>query len=72
MTKKSQKAKLPEDPILRELDAIKRLLIVSLAKAGASQKEVATALQIDPAALSRMIPWKQFQSNKQEMTSGDK
>ena len=63
MTKKSRRAKLPEDPLLKELDAIKRLLIVSLIKDGASQREVATALQIDPADLSRMIPWKQFQSN---------
>ncbi len=60
MAKQPAKSKLPEDPILRELDAIKRLLIVMLAKNGATQSEVATALNIDPAALSRMIPWKKF------------
>jgi hypothetical protein len=60
MAKKSKRAKLPDDPVLRELDAIKRLLIVALIKAGTPQKEVATALQIDPGDLSRMMPSKKF------------
>lgn len=62
MTTKPKRTKLPDNPLLRELDAIKRLLILTLIKEGASQSEVATALQIDPADLSRMMPWKKFKS----------
>jgi predicted transcriptional regulator len=46
----------PEDPTLKELDAIKRLLILLLVKAGAAQGEIAMALDVDQAAVSRMFP----------------
>ena len=58
--KEAKKAKKNGDPIVRELDAIKRLLILQLMKAGTSQGEIAKALGIDQAALSRMMPAKQF------------
>jgi hypothetical protein len=44
------------DPTLKELDAIKRLLILMLIKAGASQGEIAMALHTDQANVSRMFP----------------
>lgn len=53
MTKKS---KTIQDPTLRELDAIKRLLILILIKSGASQGEIAMALHTDQANVSRMFP----------------
>lgn len=45
-----------QDPTLKELDAIKRLLILMLIKAGASQGEIAMALHTDQANVSRMFP----------------
>jgi transcriptional regulator len=45
-----------QDPELKELDAIKRLLILMLIKAGASQGEIAMALHTDQANVSRMFP----------------
>ena len=50
------KKKATQDPVLKELDAIKRLLILSLIKAGASQREIAMALHTDQANVSRMFP----------------
>lgn len=53
----------PKDPnggVLQELTQIKRLLAVLLLKAGTTQSEVATALDMDPADLSRMLPARQF------------
>ena len=44
------------DPIVKELGAVKRLLALLLLKAGASQDEIALALQIDQADVSRMLP----------------
>ena len=47
---------LVNDPVVRELDAIKRLLALLLVKAGTEQKELATALGIDQSSVSRMLP----------------
>ena len=64
MTKKS---KTIQDPTLKELDAIKRLLILMLIKSGASQGEIAMALHTDQANVSRMFPArkvKRFEESK--------
>jgi transcriptional regulator len=45
-----------QDSTLKELDAIKQLLILALIKAGASQGEIAMALHTDQANVSRMFP----------------
>ena len=50
------KKKVPQDPMLKELDGIKRLLILFLIKSGASQGEIAMALHTDQANVSRMFP----------------
>ena len=55
MTQKKAK-KNSNDPVVRELDMIKRLLILQLMKAGTPQGEIAKALSVDQAALSRMMP----------------
>jgi predicted transcriptional regulator len=44
------------DPVLAELIAIKRLMVFSLLKSGASQKQIAAALGIDQSQVSRMFP----------------
>ncbi len=54
------KKKTVEDPIERQLDSIKRLLILFLMKSGTPQSEIAKALDVDAATLSRMMPAKQF------------
>jgi len=45
-----------QEPTLKELDGIKRLLILLLIKGGASQGEIAMALHTDQANVSRMFP----------------
>ena len=45
-----------QDPTLKELDSIKRLLILLLIKSGTPQGEVAAALQMDAGNFSRMFP----------------
>jgi hypothetical protein len=45
-----------QDPALKELGDIKRLLILLLLKGGASQGEVARALQMDQGNFSRAFP----------------
>jgi predicted transcriptional regulator len=50
------KANQPKkDPILIELDAIKRLLALALVKAGSPQGEIAMALDVDQSVVSRMF-----------------
>jgi transcriptional regulator len=45
-----------QDPTLKELDGIKRLLILLLIKGGASQDEIEMALHTDQANVSRIFP----------------
>ncbi len=46
------------DPVELQLDAIKRLLILFLMKSGTSQGEIAKALGVGQATVSRMMPAK--------------
>lgn len=50
----------PTDPVERELNAIKRLLVLLLLKAGANQSELALALKMDRGDVSRMLPARQI------------
>lgn len=52
---KKQRKKI-ENPLEQELNAIKRLLALLLLKAGASQDEIAMALDVDQSVVSRMFP----------------
>ncbi len=51
-----------EDPAIKELDTIKRLLTLLLLKAGLRQEEVAMALQVDQSVVSRMFPARKVKS----------
>ena len=51
---------VPHDPLVKELDGIKRLLMLLLIKAGASQAEIAIALDMDQGNLSRIMPAREF------------
>jgi len=44
------------DPLLEEITAIKRLLVLFLMKTGTSQEEISLALEIDRSTISRMLP----------------
>ncbi len=55
-----RKKKTIDDPIQAELDSIKRLLMLFLVKAGATQGEIGTALGISRMGVSRMFPAKQI------------
>mgnify|MGYP003392706472 CR=1 FL=1 len=43
---------------LEPLEEIKRLLVLALVSQGVKGKDIATALQVDPAIISRMISGK--------------
>jgi DNA-binding MarR family transcriptional regulator len=53
-----------QDPAVKELDNIKRLLILFLIKTGTPQGEIATALNVDQGNLSRMFPARKFKNFK--------
>jgi DNA-binding MarR family transcriptional regulator len=44
------------DATTSELTQIKRLLVLLLMKGGASQEEIALALQVDRSQVSRLLP----------------
>ncbi len=44
------------DPMVQELQAIKRLLILLLVKLGSDSKEVAGAMGVDGSVVRRMVP----------------
>ncbi len=50
--------------LLRELTAIKRLLILALANSGMTQSQIASALEVDRTNVSRMFPKGTFSSLK--------
>ena len=53
---KEEKRKMTGDLIEKELDSIKKLLVLLLLKAGATQDEVGAALGIDRSTISRWFP----------------
>jgi len=44
-----------EDPVLKELQDIKRLIIIALINGGLPQDKVATALGINQSTISRLL-----------------
>ncbi len=67
--KKGRKERNDTDPVITELDAIKRLLTLLLIKAGTRQGEIAMALGVVQSEVSRMFPSrkvKRFQEEQDE------
>ena len=56
MSKKKTRSTNTQTPNEKELNAIKRLLMLLLVKTGATQEELALALQINQEDVSRMMP----------------
>lgn len=52
--------------LLKELQDIKRILVIALIRTGASQEEVASALNVNQSSISRMFP----KSKKAKKKSG--
>lgn len=48
-----EKKKVEQDPIVAELEAIKRLLVLYLLKAGTPQGEIAKALKASQGSISK-------------------
>ena len=44
------------DPVVGELDSIKRLMVLQLITSGVQAKDIATALGVDQSAISRLVP----------------
>lgn len=60
----AKKSKISDDPVVVELDAIKRLLTLQLLRDGATQGDVALALQVDQSVVSRMFPARKISKSK--------
>lgn len=45
------------------LEAIKRLAILGLLKSGVQSKDIAMALGVDPATITRIVPSRKFKRN---------
>lgn len=58
------KSKGTDEPANKELVAIKRLLMAIFLKLGGTQGELAVALGMDPADVSRMMPARKIKSAK--------
>jgi len=56
MAKKKTAKGTRQDPVQKELEAIKKLLIFFLLKTGVKAGELASVLEMDPSDFSRMIP----------------
>jgi len=52
----ARKPSSSEDSVVKELVAIKKLLILALMKGGATQSEIGKTLGIDRSHVSRMVP----------------
>lgn len=48
-------AKKPADPLVKELEAIKKLLILQLVTSGVQAKDIAKALKLDKSDMSRLV-----------------
>lgn len=46
----------PEDLVVNELRAIKRLLALRAIKQGATQEDLGVALEVDRSVISKMLP----------------
>jgi DNA invertase Pin-like site-specific DNA recombinase len=56
MASKRKAKKQKGDPVANELNAIKRLLILQLVTSGVQATDIASALQVDRSAISRLFP----------------
>lgn len=63
---KLRKRQKPSDPIARELDYIKRLLMLQLVNDGVSSSDIAKVLGVANSAVSEIIPVRSLSCVKKE------
>ena len=56
MAKNRAKRSRADDPVVAELQDIKRLLILQLLSSGVKAMHIATSLGVDNAVISRLVP----------------
>ncbi len=56
MAKKKPKQNQPQDPIQKELETIKKLLLFFLLKTGVKAGELSSVIGMDPSDFSRIMP----------------
>jgi len=56
---------MSEEKALKELEAIKNLLIIFLIKSGATSEEIGLALGVDSSVVRRMFPMKKIKKFKE-------
>ena len=49
-------ARKPVDPVVKELEAIKKLLILQLVTSGVHSTTIARAMGVDVSVVSRLVP----------------
>ena len=64
MAKKKTMSTKPQTATEKELNSIKRLLMLLLVKTGATQEELALALQINQEYVSRIMPTRAIKKYK--------
>ena len=56
MAKGKPRRQKPTDPILDQLDQIKRLIMLQLIASGVKAKDIALVLEVDNSVVSRIVP----------------
>jgi DNA-binding MarR family transcriptional regulator len=64
VAKRKTRNLIPQTPTEKELNAIKRLLMLLLVKTGVTQDELALALHMDRADVSRILPTRNIKKYK--------
>ena len=54
----------PNGSVVKELNAIKRLLVLQLLTSGVRQGDIARAMGVDPSILRRIMPLRQFKEGR--------
>jgi predicted transcriptional regulator len=62
MASKPKATKPKADPLVIELDAIKRLLVLQLITSGVQANDIAAALGVHQSTVSRLIPTRKVKS----------
>jgi len=65
MRTKGKTRKRNGDPVVDELNAIKRLLILQLITSGVQAKRIASALGVHESVISRLVPTRKLKRSSQ-------
>lgn len=53
-----------EEPALKELQSIKKLLVLLAIKSGATSEEIGQAIEVDSSTIRKMFPMKRTKKSK--------